>query len=161
MESAWWNGSQRRGGPLPKYQVMPELTARQYEALRDDIRANGIRHPIEVDENGEVLDGHTRQRIARRLKIDAPQVVIEGLTTDDEKLAYAFRMNVLRRHLSGERREEVFAQLAGAVVRMAESGLTQAKIGEQFGIDQPRISELISTIETDRAYKYRHRRRGR
>ena len=37
------------------YQVMPPLTAEEYEALRDDIAAHGVRVPIDVDQHGHIL----------------------------------------------------------------------------------------------------------
>ena len=37
------------------YQVLPDLTAEEYEALKADIAAHGIEVPIEVDERGNVL----------------------------------------------------------------------------------------------------------
>lgn len=42
------------------YQIMPDLTPEEYEALKADIQANGVLIPVEVDEEGNILDGYHR-----------------------------------------------------------------------------------------------------
>ena len=49
------------------YQFFEDLPADQFAALVEDIRANGVRVPIEVDENGATLDGHQRLRAVKTL----------------------------------------------------------------------------------------------
>ncbi len=44
---------------------LPELSDEQYAALKEDIRKRGILVPVEKDENGAILDGFHRDRIAR------------------------------------------------------------------------------------------------
>ena len=93
------------------YQVMPPLTTEEYEALRDDIEARGILVPIDVDELGQVIDGHHRQQIATDLGIPCPARVVAGLT-EEEKRHHAMALNVARRHLTqAQRRELVVAEL--------------------------------------------------
>lgn len=85
------------------YQVMPALSAEEYAALRDDITAHGIRVPVDLDEHGQVLDGHHRQAIAVELGIDCPTRTVAGLT-DEEKRHHALAVNLTRRHLTREQR---------------------------------------------------------
>ena len=49
-----------------KFQVMPPLTDDDFAALKADIKANGLLIPVEVDEDGNVLDGHHRVRACTR-----------------------------------------------------------------------------------------------
>jgi len=51
-----------------KYQVMPDLTPIEYEALKADIAERGVLIPVEVDENGQLLDGHHRVRAWQELR---------------------------------------------------------------------------------------------
>jgi ParB-like chromosome segregation protein Spo0J len=82
--------------PREKYQVMPELRPEEYEALKADIAARGVMVAIELDEYGNTLDGHHRQRACRELGInDYPVVVGPGLS-EAEKLTHARRANLLR-----------------------------------------------------------------
>lgn len=93
---------------MTAYQVMPGLTAEEYASLREDIALHGVRVPVDVDENGQVLDGHHRSLIAAELGLDCPRRVIEGLT-EAEKVAHALAVNVHRRNLTREQRRELIA----------------------------------------------------
>ncbi len=48
-----------------KYQVMPSMPPEQFAALKADIAERGVLVPIDVDEDGHILDGH--HRYPRRL----------------------------------------------------------------------------------------------
>lgn len=97
--------------PTP-YQLLPRLTDEEYDALKADIATNGIRVPIDVDENGTVIDGHHRAWIAADLGVDCPRRVVRGLT-DEQKRAHAIAANVYRRSLTRDQRREMvrFARL--------------------------------------------------
>ena len=45
-----------------KYQLLPELSAADFEVLKQDIAARGVMVPVEYDEEGSILDGHHRVR---------------------------------------------------------------------------------------------------
>ena len=93
------------------YQLLPPLGDAEFTALRDDIEANGIRVPVDVDEAGQILDGHHRAQIASDLGIECPTRVVSGLT-EDMKREHAIAVNSHRRMLSREqRRDLVVAEL--------------------------------------------------
>ncbi|GAA0738423.1 ParB N-terminal domain-containing protein [Dactylosporangium roseum] len=89
-----------------KYQLLPPLGDDEFAALREDIQANGIRVPIDVDENSEVLDGHHRKAIALMLGIECPERIVRDLE-DFEKVDYALTVNLARRHLDRAARREL------------------------------------------------------
>ena len=67
---------------MQDYQVMPPLTAEEYNELKNDIAERGVMVPIEYDEHGNVLDGHHRLQICAELGItDFPTVIREGMTS--------------------------------------------------------------------------------
>lgn len=122
------------------YQVMPPLSAEQYAALREDIAAHGIRVPVDVDEDGAVLDGHHRAAIAAELGIDPPRRVVPGLT-DEQKRAHAFAVNLHRRQLGPVSWAAAFAALAatrgvelGRSGRHNEKAATVAALAEEVGV---------------------------
>jgi ParB-like nuclease domain len=41
-----------------KYQLMPDMSPPEFEALKADIAQRGVVLPIDVDESGEIIDGH-------------------------------------------------------------------------------------------------------
>jgi ParB-like chromosome segregation protein Spo0J len=55
-----------------RYQVMPDLLPEEYAGLKADIAIHGVKHPIDVDEEDNTLDGHQRRRICEELGIECP-----------------------------------------------------------------------------------------
>lgn len=92
------------------YQVMPPLTADEYAELKEDIRRRGVMVPIEFDEAGNVLDGHHRLQICAELGItDFPKVIRAGLT-EEQKRTHARKLNMARRQLNREQKQELIRQ---------------------------------------------------
>ena len=59
-----------------KYQVLPDMPSEQFEALKADIAERGVLVPIDVDEQGHILDGHHRYRACVELGVtDFPTIV--------------------------------------------------------------------------------------
>lgn len=91
---------------MSRYQLLPPLSDEEYAALRDDIRGAGVRVPIDVDEDGNILDGHHRKAIADELGKECPERIVRGLP-EFAKVDYALTVNLTRRHLSREQRREL------------------------------------------------------
>lgn len=92
---------------MQNYQVMPPLTAEEYNELKNDIAERGVMVPIEYDEHGNVLDGHHRLQICAELGIkDFPKVIRAGMT-EAEKRTHARKLNMARRQLSREQRRDL------------------------------------------------------
>lgn len=124
------------------YQFMPDLTPEEYEALKADIAERGVLVPIELDEEGNVLDGHHRLRACEELGItDYPTVTREGMT-EDEKVAHAYRLNVARRHLTTE---QIMETVAGALRRFPEK--SNREIASITGISHPTIGKYRRMLE--------------
>jgi hypothetical protein len=118
------------------YQLLPPLTAEEYAALREDIAANGIRVPVDVDEDGQILDGHHRQAIAADLGIPCPTRVVAGLTEDDKR-AHALAVNSHRRALTvAQRRELAAAELERDPFR------SDRAIGRLVGVDHKTVGAI-------------------
>lgn len=98
---------------ISTYQLMPEMATDQYAALKDDIAERGLLVPLDVDEAGNILDGHNRYRAWLELqKNEPPPVIIRVGLSETEKRAFARKNNILRRHLTREQvRELIDAQL--------------------------------------------------
>lgn len=121
--------------PTP-YQLLPRLTDEEYDALKADIATNGIRVPIDVDENGTVIDGHHRAWIAADLGVDCPRRVVRGLT-DEQKRAHAIAANVYRRSLTRDQRREMVRKLRGL-------GMSVRQIAESAGVPRSTVSDDVS-----------------
>lgn len=82
-----------------QYQLLPDLPADDYARLKADIAQRGVLVPVELDEHGNVLDGHHRVKIADELGIEYPTVTRIGLA-EHEKRLHAVSLNLARRHLT-------------------------------------------------------------
>ena len=128
-----------------KYQVMPDLTPIEYEALKADIAEKGVLIPVEMDESGELLDGHHRRRAWEELKADGvslpdyPRIIRTGMT-EQEKRNHARRLNVLRRQLTKEQRDEQMRA-------MRADGMTYQKIADTVGEKKSTVHRLTRDVE--------------
>jgi hypothetical protein len=126
---------------MSKYQIMPPLSEDQFEALKADISTAGIRVPIEVDENGEVIDGHHRRAIAMELGIECPETVIRGLA-EFEKLDRAFVLNATRRHFDREQKRAVVVKSL-----MLHPRLADREHARRCGVSHPTVSGVRAALE--------------
>lgn len=110
-----------------QYQLLPDLTESEYESLKAHIAEHGVLVPVEYDEDGNILDGHHRLRACGELGItDWPSIIRPGLT-EDEKRDHVLALNLERRHLTREQRQEVVAKLRA-------EGWSYRRIGERLGV---------------------------
>jgi hypothetical protein len=110
--------------------------------LRSDIQERGILTPIDIDEYGNLLDGHHRFRSATELGIvDIPTIVRLGLS-DAEKRSFARQSNILRRHLTAsEMRQQVADQLRDT------PKWSNSKIGQTCGVDGKTVADVRADLE--------------
>lgn len=123
------------------FQVMPPLSASDYEALKADIAERGIMVPIEVDETGTVLDGHHRLKISQELDIPCPKFERHGLSEADKR-THARQLNIARRHLNQEQKREL---IAGELKDNPERSNRQ--IGDALGVDHKTTASVRAKLE--------------
>jgi transcriptional regulator with XRE-family HTH domain len=131
----------------PYADLLPPLKTSEREALAADIKANGVLHPVVIDENGNILDGHHRYAIDR----NAPTRVVEGLS-DEEKQAYTIRANLARRNLSLEQTKAVEKRQREIAKKLRESDAkrwTQQAVGALLGVDRTTIAKWFTTNVND------------
>ncbi|MFF4403771.1 ParB N-terminal domain-containing protein [Streptomyces sp. NPDC001404] len=126
--------------PTP-YQLLPPLSDEEYAALRADIAEHGIRVPIDVDEHGQVLDGHHRAWITAELGIACPRRVVAGLT-EEQKRTHAIAVNVHRRSLS---REDKRALIQRSL--LSDPHLSDRQHAERTGSDHKTVATQRTQLE--------------
>lgn len=122
----------------PYADLLPLLSTEEYEALKADIKANGVQFPVMVDEVGNILDGHNRYSIDK----NAPTVVVSGLS-DAQKLAFVVRMNMARRNLSPAQRKELLKKMkaiAAALRKEDAKRWTQKAVAKELGVARETVS---------------------
>lgn len=118
-----------------QYQLLPDLSTEEYEGLKAHIAEHGVLVPVEYDDDGNILDGHHRLRACGELGItDWPSIIRPGLT-EDEKRDHVLALNLERRHLTREQRQEVVAKLRA-------EGWSYRRIGERLGVS-------VGTVHAD------------
>ena len=93
-----------------KYQLFNKLCKEEYAALETDIVKRGVQVAVEVDENGDVLDGHHRKEIADKHGLPF-ETVTRKLKTEQEKREHVIKLNLARRHLEPHAWGKAFALL--------------------------------------------------
>lgn len=128
----------------PDFQdLLPPLSSEEFAALKADIKANGVRDAVYVDENDVVLDGRNRLKICP----SAPRRVVKGLS-DGEKAAFVFRSNFNRRNLSPDQKAEVRKKMKATAESLRSENpkkWTQAAIASALGIARETVRDWFET----------------
>lgn len=121
---------------MSSYQLFDALPAHIEAALRDSIEEFGVIVPVVIDQNGQVIDGHHRSRIADSLGVDYP---VENIHIDDDEQAarLAYTLNADRRQLQPSERMR-------AAARLRERGHSYRAIGEALGTDDRTVRRDIA-----------------
>jgi hypothetical protein len=98
--------------------------------------------PIDVDEHGDILDGHHRYRACVELGIaDFPTIVRPGLS-EEERRIFARKNNMLRRHLSRKQVRELIAEQLRDTPSWANN-----RIAQVLGIDSKTVKTVRERLE--------------
>lgn len=128
---------------IVRYQVMPPLSAEEYQELYEDIKANGVLVPIVVDEDEVIIDGHHRAKIAAELGIPCPEELVSA-KSEQEKRSIAFTLNLKRRHLNREQRRALIAESL-----KADPHLSNREHARRTGASHPTVNDVRNEMEED------------
>lgn len=84
----------------PRQELYGNLNARQFQALKDDIRNNGQLQPILVSQDGVIVDGHHRVQILREFGHDEVDAIVLDDGDPDYVESRFLAANFHRRQLS-------------------------------------------------------------
>ncbi|KPK36185.1 MAG: hypothetical protein AMK70_03245 [Nitrospira bacterium SG8_35_1] len=88
-------------------QPMPELPADKKIALRESIKAYGIKYPIAITKGHIILDGRNRYEIAKELGYTAVPCLIVDTDENPTESVLKYDLELFRRSLSAEEEEEL------------------------------------------------------
>jgi len=86
----------------PFASIFPMMAPDEYGALREDIRAHGLREPIWLFE-GQILDGRNRYRACQDVGVTPRADTYIG----DDPIAFVISLNLQRRHLTPGQKADV------------------------------------------------------
>lgn len=122
-----------------RFDTLPQTP--QVEAkLREQIAHEGVLYPLIVWTNGEIIDGHTRFRIAAELGMPVPDFKVKDCT-EDEAHWLAYRLNEDRRAMTKEQRN-------AHLLWLRSKGYTQQQAADAVGVSPSRASEIESDART-------------
>jgi len=136
--------AERKKLNTPYRDLLPPLKTSEREALAADIAINGVMHPVMIDEDDNILDGHHRYEIDP----SAPTRVVAGLS-EDEKQAYTIRANLARRNLTGDQTREVAKTQREIARRLREADSkrwTQEAVGALLGVDRSTVTKWFTNV---------------
>lgn len=122
------------------YQIMPDMTDEQYQELKEDMRHKGMIQPLVFDQHDNLIDGHHRQRaffelIEEGVDLDMYEKVVINFNSELDKLAYVLSLNMKRRHLTVEQRQELTRKL-----RLPPHALTITQIAQIMNVSVATVS---------------------
>ena len=117
----------------PVAELFPMLDEEEMQALADDIRAHGLRHPIVLDGDGRIVDGRNRLAGCLRAGVEPLFLQLNGESAEE----YIESANLHRRHLTKSQRAMLAAILRD---RNLVTNKTVQELGEQVGTSGPLIS---------------------
>lgn len=129
-------------------QIFPPLTPAEYADLRESIQRQGVLHPILVDQNGEIVDGHHRKAIADELMVTLP---VHPVQVRDEAHACEIVLEANLQH-GGNRPRLVQSRedRAPVVLKCRQSGMTESRIAEIVGVSQSVVHDDLQFIGADK-----------
>jgi ParB-like chromosome segregation protein Spo0J len=121
---------------LTKYRLLPSLDPETYAGLKANIALNGVQVPVVKDEDGYILDGFARAKIAEELGYECPSLTVKGLT-EQEKRSQVRALNLARRHLDYATRREIIAD------ELRENpDRSNRWIGKSLGVDHKAVARV-------------------
>lgn len=134
----------------PFSDLLPPLSTEEFDALKKDIEANGVRDKIILTEDREILDGHNRYAIDQ----SAPTHIIKGSGkwTVEQKHAYVIAAAFRRRNLSPDQKRELTAKqkdLCKALKDQDNKQWTHERLALMLGVDRTTVTKWLTPNVND------------
>lgn len=137
-------------------ELVPRAKHSDYQSLKNSIREDGQQVAIICNQDGVILDGHTRFQVCQELKIK-PKFMIKNFNDPEKEKEFVVTVNLARRHLTLFERAEVCFnyykkmrdnryERAGANNHRTRIGLQEKKIpSDHSNRLLPKFAKMIGT----------------
>lgn len=119
--------------------LFPTLEPATYAALKDSIEQFGVLVPVAKDQDGKLIDGYHRSKIADELGVDFRVDVIK-VESDEQRDEIAAALNLYRRHLDVSQRRE-------QVIFLRSKGHSLRAIADAVGVSHATVRADASTVK--------------
>ena len=104
--------------------LVPQLSAEEYESLKQSIKENGLYVPIIVNQDGVILDGHHRYKICQELGIKEPKTLVQEFKEKLDEQLFVIDCNLKRRQLNNFQRTELALKSKSILTEMAKRNMS-------------------------------------
>ncbi|HHE75609.1 MAG TPA: hypothetical protein ENL31_00595, partial [Candidatus Aciduliprofundum boonei] len=111
--------------------IMPAPNADDYDTLKDSIKKYGIKVPIVVNKDYEIIDGYSRYKIAKEIGLKKIPCKVISFKDKFEEREYVILANLHRRHLNNAQKAEIGLKLLEIEEERARE--RQKELGQQLG----------------------------
>jgi ParB-like nuclease domain len=122
----------------PVAELFPMMSDEELDDLAQDIKANGLLHPIVLDESGMLIDGRNRFEACRRAGIEPDCEMLNG----QDPVAFIMSSNDKRRHMAAGQRAMVAAK-----VRLDNNYPTLRAIAKQAGVTHGYVNQASVVLQ--------------
>lgn len=112
----------------PLQEMFPPLSDAEFEALKADIKRNGIKTPVTITKSCVLLAGHNRVRALQQLGESRVPCVVASFETEAAEQAYAVADNLLRRQVTASERAALATHID---LDSGARGILQVPAGKQ------------------------------
>jgi N6-adenosine-specific RNA methylase IME4 len=122
--------------------IFPLIEGDAFDALRDDIKANGLHDQIVMLDDA-ILDGRNRYRACKAARVDIPRRMIRSFNpkTEGDPLAWVISKNLQRRHLNESQRAWVAAKIAN--IQLGDNQYGSANL-RTLAVSQANAAKMLS-----------------
>ncbi|MFJ7423373.1 ParB/RepB/Spo0J family partition protein [Streptomyces uncialis] len=116
----------------PTILLFPDLDEEDLQALADDIRTNGLLHPVVLDGGSRVIDGRNRLKACEIAGVEPSYTTYDG----NDPSGYALSANVHRRNLTKGQIAMITAKACSLTERgdCSETERSSRSVSEQLGV---------------------------
>ena len=141
--------------------IFGHLSPDEFEDLKRDIQARGLKHPLELDSSGRVVCGGERLRALQELRVPRTLVLVhDHLVVEEDCVEELVMDNLVRRHLTPSQRyragrelEEIEGvrakrrKMGGRAVPAHEKGETEAHVASKLHVGSTSYQRLKAIFE--------------
>ena len=130
-----------------KYALLAPVDAETYAGLKANIAINGVQVPVVKDEDGYILDGFARAKIAKELGYECPSVVVKGLS-EQEKRSQVRALNLSRRQLDQRAKRQIIAAELSENPRRSNRW-----IAKSLGVNHETVGSVRQELESTGGFR--------
>jgi hypothetical protein len=121
----------------PVAELFPMMSDEELDDLAEDIKANGLLHPIVLDESGMLIDGRNRFEACRRAGLEPECETLNG----QDPVAFIMSSNDKRRHMKLGQRAMVAARIC------LIKNISQPKAAKVAGVSQGYVGHAAIVLQ--------------